>query len=299
MDKPLVSVIMSAYNAEAFIEDSIRSVLQQTYPRVELIICDDGSTDGTAQIIGKYPQVIYFHQNNQGQGAGRNNAVRKASGDFLAFIDADDTWLPEKLELQMPLFEKDPAVGAVYSDMVVVDPEGKVLGYNARGRMKRGFIFNDLLAGNYMCGLSSLVVRKPVFWQSGGFSNHRYCQDFVFLLRVAHQFAVDFCEQGLVRYLSHDDNISKKIDISYPEQLSFYKDIPRLYDLNSAQQDLVRNQLKFLYFSYAILHFRKKNFAQTAAVLAESKRLGLLAWKSRILMLLNRFPFRNLAYNKI
>ncbi|MBO9684194.1 MAG: glycosyltransferase family 2 protein, partial [Flavisolibacter sp.] len=106
MHKPLVSVIMSAYNAEAFIEQSIKSVMDQTYDNYELIICDDGSVDKTAEIIKRYPSVQYLYQNNQGQGAGRNHAANHAKGDYLAFIDADDRWASEKLEQQMDLFKK-------------------------------------------------------------------------------------------------------------------------------------------------------------------------------------------------
>src|SRR6185503_9798688 len=99
MPKPLVSVVMSAYNAEKFIEQSIQSVLKQTYPNVELIVCDDGSTDSTKDIIKKHASVHYIYQHNQGQGAGRNNAASHARGEYLAFIDADDCWTPEKLDV--------------------------------------------------------------------------------------------------------------------------------------------------------------------------------------------------------
>ena len=151
---------MSAYNAEKFIEKSVKSVLDQTYQNIEFIICDDGSTDTTKDIVARFPSVKYFFQNNQGQGAGRNNAALQANGEYLAFIDADDSWAPEKIEIQVSIFKNNQELGAVYSDMKLIDEEGKLLGYNAKGRMKRGNIFNELIAGNYMCGLSSLMVSQ-------------------------------------------------------------------------------------------------------------------------------------------
>lgn len=299
MDKPLVSVIMSAFNAERFICASIESVLQQTYPNVELIICDDGSNDQTAALIKRYPSVKYIYQNNQGQGAGRNHAAQKAQGNFLAFLDADDIWTPEKLETQIPMFAHSPDIGAVYCDMEIVDTSGRILGYNAKGRMKRGFIFDDLIAGNYMCGLSSLVVRTEIFREAGGFSNHRYCQDFVFILRVAHKYQIDFSEESMVKYLSHENSTTSKIDVSYPEQIDFYKQIPTLYCLNEQQVFLVREELKRLYFAYAILHFRRKNFSKAAGILQVAKEQGLMIWKSRVLSAINTFPARNFLYSKI
>jgi glycosyltransferase involved in cell wall biosynthesis len=299
MPKPLVSVIMSAYNAESFIRKSIQSVLEQTYPSVELIVCDDGSTDRTREIIKTFPAVRYIYQDNQGQGAGRNNAVGHATGEYLAFIDADDCWTPEKLDVQIALFEKNKDIGAVYCDMEIVDVNNTSLGFNAKGRMKRGYIFDDLLAGNYMCGLSTLVVRAAVWKQVGGFSDHRYCQDFVFLLKVAEKYAFDFSEKSLVYYLVHDNNITGKIDISYPEQISFYKQIPLLHNLTDVQKGAVEEQLARLYFTYALLHFRRQNFSKTASILKEAKKQGRSILKSRVLSFLNTPLIRQYVYDKV
>lgn len=299
MPKPLVSVIMSAYNAEKFIEQSIQSVLKQTYPNVELIVCDDGSTDSTQSIIKKYASVHYIYQHNQGQGAGRNNAASHAKGEYLAFIDADDCWMPEKLDVQIRLFEQDKEVAAVYCDMEIVDINGTSLGFNAKGKMKRGFVFDELLGGNYMCGLSSLVVKKNVMDEVGGFSDHRYCQDFVFLLKIARNYPLNFSEKSMVHYLVHDNNITGKIDISYPEQITFYKQIPVLFDLNDHQKLITQAQLKRLYFTYALLHFRKKNFSKAASIIREARSTDLLFWKSAVLSFLNTPLLRNFAYNKV
>ena len=296
---PLVSVIMSAYNAEKFIEKSVKSVLDQTYQNIEFIICDDGSTDTTKDIVARFPSVKYFFQNNQGQGAGRNNAALQANGEYLAFIDADDSWAPEKIEIQVSIFKNNQELGAVYSDMKLIDEEGKLLGYNAKGRMKRGNIFNELIAGNYMCGLSSLMVKSDIFRQLGGFSNHRYCQDFVFLLRLASLYNVDFSERPLVNYLVHSGSVTENLDVSFPELISFYNEIPYLYKLSKEQKTLLQNQLKKLYFSYALLHFRKKNFIKTTQILREAKASGKLISKSKVLSLLNLPVIRTFAFKLV
>lgn len=294
---PLVTVIMSAYNAAPYIHKAIESVLAQTYKNIEFIVCDDGSVDSTADIVRSYSSVKLLQQPNMGQGAGRNNAAKMGTGDLFAFIDADDYWHAEKIETQLALFKKNEKVAAVYSDMRLIDSTNKHLGYNAKGRMKRGNIFNDLLGGNYMCGLSTLVVKASIFNELGGFSDHRYCQDFVFLLRLASIYDVDFVEQPLVDYLIHDHNVSNNLDVSFPELISVYNEIPVLYSLNDKQRLLVSQQEKKLHFSYAILHFRKKNFKKCRQLLKESSSSGKMILKSRVLSLLNTWPIRSIAAN--
>ena len=150
-----------------------------------------------------------------------------------------------------------------------------------------------------MCGLSSLVVKSDIFKQLGGFSNHRYCQDFVLLLRLASLYDVDFSEKPLVNYLVHPGSVTKSLDVSFPELISFYDEIPYHYDLNREQKMLLQNQLKKLYFNYALLHFRKKNFAKTGQILKEAKICGKIILKSKVLSLLNLPVIRNFAFKLV
>lgn len=103
----LVSVIIPAYNAERFLGEAIVSVLAQTYRPIELIVVDDGSTDRTGEIARSYDRVIYIHQPNAGTASARNHGIRDSRGEYLAFLDADDLWLPAKLTLQMKSFADD------------------------------------------------------------------------------------------------------------------------------------------------------------------------------------------------
>lgn len=107
--QPLVSVIIPVYNSEKYIAEAIESVLSQTYPSFELIIVDDGSTDRSSEICLSYPRVRYEYQENRGVAAARNRGIELAQGDFLAFLDADDFWLPEKLSLQVEAFDLNPS----------------------------------------------------------------------------------------------------------------------------------------------------------------------------------------------
>ncbi len=109
----LVSVILPVYNGEEFLDDAIQSVLAQSYRTLELIVVDDGSTDRTREIALSYPKVKYIHQLHRGAAAARNNGILASFGKYLAFLDADDLWQPDKLSIQVNAFEMYPAVEIV------------------------------------------------------------------------------------------------------------------------------------------------------------------------------------------
>ena len=111
---PVVSVVIPAYNAQAYIAEAIQSVLDQTVPVDEIIVVDDGSTDATAAIASNFPQTKVIRQKNAGQGAARNHGIGKAKGDWIAFLDADDLWAPEKIEVQIACIT--PAAGVIHAN---------------------------------------------------------------------------------------------------------------------------------------------------------------------------------------
>lgn len=118
-DRLLVSVVLPVYNGRRYLTEAIDSVLAQTYRPLELIVIDDGSSDGTRTVaVGYGDRLRYFHQPNAGQGAARNTGVRHASGQLFAFLDADDIWLPDKLALQVAALQKDSSVDMVFGHVV-------------------------------------------------------------------------------------------------------------------------------------------------------------------------------------
>lgn len=126
---PTVSVIMPAYNSEAFVGESVRSVLGQTFSDLELIVVDDGSTDATAARLAEFrdPRLkVIHHESNRGVSAAGNTGFRAAAGRFLCCIGSDDIWLPTKLAEQIAVIQQEPDVGVVYSWLGLIDPEGRV-----------------------------------------------------------------------------------------------------------------------------------------------------------------------------
>src|SRR2546422_627426 len=115
MTTPLVSVVIPVYNGEQYLADAIQSVLDQTYPNFEAIVVDDGSTDGSAAVAKRVGEAIrYVHQANGGVSKARNTGIAAARGTYLAFLDQDDLWLPDKLAAQVAYLDSHPEIGAVY-----------------------------------------------------------------------------------------------------------------------------------------------------------------------------------------
>lgn len=113
-DGPIVSVILPTFNRERYIAQAVESVFNQTFRELEIIVVDDGSTDGTASVVARYPGVHYVYQSNGGIGAARNRGVEAARGRFLAFLDSDDLWSHDKLAIQMAALREDPAIDVLY-----------------------------------------------------------------------------------------------------------------------------------------------------------------------------------------
>ena len=134
VETPGVSVVIPVYNGEQYLADAIQSVRDQTYQNVEVIVVDDGSTDESADVAKKFGEAIrYVHQSNGGVGKARNTGIAAARGAYLAFLDQDDLWLPDKLAVQVAYLDSHPEVGAVYCQCQVRSEERRV-GKECRSR---------------------------------------------------------------------------------------------------------------------------------------------------------------------
>jgi glycosyltransferase involved in cell wall biosynthesis len=214
-DAPLVSVVIPAYNAAAFLRAAIESVLAQTFRSFELIVVDDGSTDETAAIARSFgARLRYVRQQNARQAAARNHGLRESRGALIAFLDADDLWREDKLAKQVALLQSDPALGLVYCSMTEIDAAGRCLG-ELPARL-RGHVMRDVLLGRGGGGGglgSTAVVRREVFEAVGDFdSDLPPCEDTDFFWRAASRYAVDFVDEPLVSYRQHSESAHVDVD---------------------------------------------------------------------------------------
>lgn len=183
------SVILPAYNAEATIARAVDSVLAQQGPSFELIVCDDGSTDRTGEILAAYgdPRLRVLRQANGGRGAARNRAIEAATGRFIALLDADDWWLPGKLAGDLSLAESCESDTLLYANLYVVSRAGHIY-RTMNGKLTvahSGHVFPLLLQCNFV-PTSTVVAPRRVVEAVGGFdASIRRCQDWEWLLRIA------------------------------------------------------------------------------------------------------------------
>lgn len=180
---PNVSIIVPAYNAEDYIGETIQSVLKQSYENWELLLVDDESTDGTKEIIQKYlndPRIKYFYKKNGGQGSARNLGIKKARGDYLAFLDADDLWDVDKLKTQIKVFSENK-VSLVFSKLRRIGKNGKYQNTDLGSGtgMYRGFRALFLLAaGTITIPNSSVMATREGVVEAGLFSEKDEIRNF-------------------------------------------------------------------------------------------------------------------------
>ncbi|NUO08048.1 MAG: glycosyltransferase [Candidatus Brocadia sp.] len=209
---PLVSVVLPTYNCANFLPESIGSILLQTYHSYEIIVIDDGSTDNTNEVLNPFMQRIKYIklEQNKGLPIARNTGIRSAQGKYIAFIDADDLWLPEKLQTDMECFNGHPDVGMVYSQHMNIDEKGHVLSGGPLKRLPSGNIFIQLFSQQNFVISSSVVARKEVFETTGLFDEQLFnCQDWDMWLRIAFYFKVAGINKTLVKYRHNPRSVSK------------------------------------------------------------------------------------------
>lgn len=207
---PEVSVIMATYEGIRFVEAAIASIVAQSGVRFELLVCDDGSTDGTRELLARLPGVTrVLHTERVGVSAARNAAAAVARGRTLAFLDQDDLFLPGRLAATMAVLEARPELGFVYADAQLIDAAGREHGpRSAHLDCREGHIFAHLLTGNCV-PIETLTLSRARFEAVGGFDEQlRYLEDLELCLRVAQHHPVAFLPTCLAAYRIHGTNLT-------------------------------------------------------------------------------------------
>lgn len=262
MNQYKVSVIIPTYNYSSFIAAAVDSVLAQTFPAVEVIIVDDGSTDNTKDILSRYgDRIKYVFQENKGVSAARNAGVKNSTGNLIAFLDADDIWLPEKLEKQVECFRIDEGVGFVHCAIQEFDARGNILEEETEGA--EGWVAEKvLLLGPAIAGPGSTsLIKREIFDEAGGFDERqemRAAEDWEFCYRVALQCKVKFVPEILARYRNHGAN--RHLNLRNFEQavLTAFDQIFSKGDERTLR--LRRKAYGNLYTILAGSHFQSKNY---------------------------------------
>lgn len=248
-----VSVIIPAYNAEAFISETIDSALAQTYQDLEIIVVDDGSTDNTRRVLQQYgDQIRYVYQRNSGVSMARNTGISIATGEYIALLDHDDVWLPEKLEKQVKILDADPDIALVYSDTYLMDFNGTLLGRGFDGdQPHRGRVLPELFLNNFVPCLTA-VIRKQVLDKVGLFRPDLHVvEEYELFLRIAELYQVDFVHAPLAKYRVHETSfVSRNPELRFQESIVVAEEcLERNPDLRRTLGRKVRQKLANLHYS--------------------------------------------------
>lgn len=206
-----VSVIIPTFNRKEQIGRAIRSVLNQIYQDFEIIVVDDCSTDNTEEVVKSFRDnriICISHDRNRGGSASRNTGIRASRGKYVAFLDSDDEWLPEKLNMQMTIFRDDPDCGAVYTDIQHVHGNNSLVVHHRSFSEKN--LLRELLISNVIGTASSVVVRRECFDTLGLFDEELpSCQDWDMWIRIATRYRFRRVPVPLVIYHLDGVRISK------------------------------------------------------------------------------------------
>ena len=240
---PTVSVIIHTFNNEKFIAETVKSVLRQTYNDYEIIVVDDGSEDGTRNALLPYMQDIRYHyKENGGIASAKNAGISLCNAEFVAFLDHDDLWVPDKLKIQMEHFNNNPQVGLVYAKYTSFR-DGKEL----RTKPEKGYsgwIFKELLSKSFI-QTSTVMVKRECLDAVGPYDESFTLGDeYDMFLRVAKRFQCGFVDKELTRYRVHDRNASKDDLLFDKENLRVFKKVYNGYtDLDEKEKKILRKRI--------------------------------------------------------
>ena len=201
----LVTIVIACYNHGHFLHEAIDSVLQQTYPALEILVVDDGSSDNTKEVTQKYPQVKYIYQDNQGLSAARNTGIKHSTGACLIFLDADDWLTPGAIERNLVHLQQDESLGFVSGGHYKVFEDATI-----KEEMQHvgGDYYLHLLHGNYIGMASSVMFRR---WALDEFlfdTSLKACEDYDLYLRIARKYPVFHHMKMIGAYRIHSTSMS-------------------------------------------------------------------------------------------
>lgn len=277
----LVSVIVPCYNGAVFLEETLRSALAQSYPDVEVVVVDDGSTDSSAQIAQRFP-VRYIRQENRGLSEARNTGIRESKGSYLVFLDADDRLMPEAIETGLRALALRPDCAMAVGDHVFIAADGSHLA-NSTKEGPLQYHYEALLKSNFIEMISSVLFRRSVFDEVGGFdATLRVAEDYELYLRIARARPI-CCHAAIVaEYRRHEANTSRDSELMLTLTLQVLK----------GQAEYLQNDSGRLFaFHEGIRSWRRQYGRQLASELARSYstlRMGPLLRK--LLRLCGYYP---------
>ena len=300
MSRAKVSVVIPLYDCEGYIGEALKSVLAQTYPVHEIIVVDDGSTDGTRRAMEPYMgRITYIHQRKRGVAAARNTGIANASGDFIAFLDADDLWLCEKLQLQMGYLESHPEYALVYSDMKTFDQTGIIhesvktwLGMSPPS----GWIFKELFWETLFAADATVFAKECVDTVGLFDESLEAGEDYHMWLRIARHYQIGYLDKPLTLYRQHAGmttrRVGKTLRDGVPWEVAAVTKTLQSYPEATRElgKTMVRKRISRPYYFLGCDRLTQGDHREARRLLARALRYWPNNWNYQIRYLVTFFP---------
>lgn len=253
---PKVSVIMNCFNCSEYLREAIDSVYAQTFEDWEIIFWDNASMDNSAEIAKSYDERLRYFRGEETVplGKARNLAIEKARGEYIAFLDCDDIWLPEKIEKQIPLFEQNSKVGLVFCDTFLFNNKGKSRQIYKNNKPPKGRIFRELLL-NYFLYMQTVVIRKDALNTLSEWFDERLTmnEEADLFIRLAYNWEADYVDEPLAKWRVHDKSLTwnKKELFPIEYEMMLHKYIMTIPNFDNDFPD----EIKFLRLKVLKQHF--------------------------------------------
>jgi glycosyltransferase involved in cell wall biosynthesis len=290
--KPLVSVVIPTFNAARYVGEAVRSALGQTFDSREIVVVDDGSTDDTPGVLSPLlDRIQYIRQENRGVYAARNRGIAASTGRYVAFLDADDLWLPDKLARQVEILESHPDFGAVHTDASTIDADGRLIleSSNAARQSRNGLVFDEFFRSNMAIILLSTVMIRRECFDAVGLFDERYpaVQDHIYFLRLAYRYPIWFIGKPLVRYRRTPGSLSRG---NLAENFAIRERLLREFidehaDYFRERPHLLRNRWESFCFDAGLALFHRGLYRASRGYFRRSLRAGPKAWMRSLMTL--------------
>ena len=251
-EEPLVSIIMNCHNGDRYLEESVKSIIAQTYQNWELIFWDNVSSDESEKIINNFSddRIKYYKSKDfKKLYESRNLAIQKANGKFLSFLDTDDIWQNDKIECQIKFFQQNKNFEIVYSNYYVFNEFNKKKFIKFKNILPSGMILNDLLK-DYTVGILTVCLRRDIFRNYSFDNNLDIIGDFDLILKLSEKKNIGYIHDALATYRIHDSNLSKK-------KLNLH--IKELEDWVKLNNDKYKNKKGLRYLKFNLFKLKLKN----------------------------------------
>ena len=292
--KHLVSIILNCYNGEKYLREALSSIKTQTYKNWELIFVDNKSNDKSVDILKSFKikkLKYYLSKQHTSLYAARNLAMKKASGDYISFIDADDIWEKDKLHKQLKLFN-NKQIAVVYGNSWLKNEKNNKVKKFINYKVKSGYIYKDLIK-KYNIGILTAVIRRSILKKSKILFNNKYniIGDFDFFIRLSKKYKFEFIPEPVATYRIHENNLSfLKKGTQIKEFLNWIKKNKK--NLSSDEYLCIKNRISNLEFINIKL---SKNFFDTTYYLIKSSK-QVLSFKNILILFLPTYILKKIMW---